>query len=176
TRVALLVNTLRIQGIEVGRASAEIKVREGTFAAGSLVIKRDQPYGRLAKILLEKQDFPDQNLRTYDDTGWTMGLMSHAEVKEIADKSILDIAVQPIDKFEVRGTVVSGQNPIAYAIAHFGSNNMISLRYRLKDLRVESVEQSFKEGNTEFPAGSFIVPVGQGGKDVQARLRSAIEQ
>jgi hypothetical protein len=105
-----------------------------------------------------------------------MGLMSHAEVKEISDKSILDVAVQPVDKLDIKGTVAGGQTPVAYAIAHYGSNNMISLRYRLKDLRFESVEQSFKEGNTEFPAGSFIVPVGQGGKDVQARVRSAIEQ
>src|ERR1041385_4422694 len=62
TRVETIVNMLRIQGIEVGRATAEIKLKEGTFPAGSLVIRRDQPYGRLAKILLEKQDFPDQNL------------------------------------------------------------------------------------------------------------------
>src|SRR6266478_217687 len=122
TRIAGLVNMLRIQGIEVGRATAEIKVKEGTFAAGSLVIKRDQPYGRLAKILLEKQDFPDQNLRTYDDTGWTMGFMSHAVVKEIADKSILDVAVQAVDKLELKGTVAGSQAPVAYAIAHYGSN------------------------------------------------------
>ena len=80
-----------IQGIEVGKATAEVKVKEGKFPAGSYVIKRDQPYGRLAKILLEKQDFPDASLRTYDDTGWTMGLMLQAEVKEIADKAILDV-------------------------------------------------------------------------------------
>ena len=56
------------------RATAEIKIGDGTFPAGSYVIKRDQPYGRLAKNLLEKQDYPDPNLRTYDDSGWTMGL------------------------------------------------------------------------------------------------------
>jgi hypothetical protein len=39
-----------------------------------------------------KADFPDQNLRTYDDTGWTMGLMSHCEVKRY-DKAILDAGV-----------------------------------------------------------------------------------
>src|SRR6185503_7900462 len=129
TRVAQLVNTLRIQGIEVGRATAEIKLKDVTFPANSYVIKRDQPYGRLAKILLEKQDFPDPNLRTYDDTGWTMGLMNHVDVKEIADKSILAIAVQPVDKLYIKGTVASTQTPAAYAIAHYGSNNMITLRY-----------------------------------------------
>lgn len=176
TRVAAIVNLLRIQGIEVGRATAEIKVKEGTFAAGSLVIKRDQPYGRLAKILLEKQDFPDQNLRTYDDTGWTMGLMHHAEVKEIADKSILDVAVQAVDNLDLKGTVVGSSASVAYAIAHYGSNNMITLRYRLKDLKVQAVEQSFKEGGLEFPAGSFIVPANQAGKNVHTLVKSAIEQ
>ncbi len=87
TRVAFIVNTLRLQGIEVGRSNTEVKLNEGTFPAGSFIVKRNQPYGRLAKILLEKQVFPDPALRTYDDTGWTMGLMSHADVKEIADKA-----------------------------------------------------------------------------------------
>ena len=59
TRVATLVNILRVQRIEVGQANAEIKIGDGTFPAGSYVIKRDQPYGRLAKNLLERQNYPD---------------------------------------------------------------------------------------------------------------------
>lgn len=175
TRVAHLVNTLRIQGIEIGRATAEIKLKDMTFPAGSYVIKRDQPYGRLAKILLEKQEFPDPSLRTYDDTGWTMGLMTQTEVKEIADKSILDAKTEPITKAVLAGTVSGGEAGAAYAIAHYGSNNMITLRYRLKDLKVQAVEQSFKDGSTEFPAGSFIVPVKQSGKDVHKLVREAVE-
>ena len=101
TRVERLINLLRLQGIEIGRASAEVKLTEGTFPAGSFIVKRDQPYSRLAKTLLEKQVYPDANLRTYDDTSWTMGLMSHAEVKEIADKKILDLAVEPIKTAEI---------------------------------------------------------------------------
>jgi zinc carboxypeptidase len=176
TRVAFLVNTLRVQGIEVGRATSEIKVKEGSFPVGSFVIKRDQPYGRLAKILLEKQDFPDPSLRTYDDTGWTMGLMIDAEVKEIADKSILDAAVEPVQRLDIAGVVTGGQATAAYAVAHYGSNNMITLRYRLKDLKAMAVEHSFKEGNTEFPAGSFIIPVNQSGKDVHKIVKTAVEQ
>src|SRR5579863_4888974 len=99
TRVAFIVNVLRLQGIEVGRATAEVKLKDGTFPAGSLVIKRNQPYGRLAKILLEKQNYPDPALNTYDDTAWTMGLMSQADVKEISDKAVLDVPVQPVDVF-----------------------------------------------------------------------------
>ena len=92
TRVAELVNILRAQRIEVGQATAEIKVGDGTFPAGSYVIKRDQPYGRLAKNLLEKQNYPDPEPPTYDDSGWTMGLAMLVDVKEIKDKAILDVA------------------------------------------------------------------------------------
>src|SRR5579864_3770063 len=132
TRVAFIINTLRLQGIEVGRATSEIKLKEGTYPAGSLVIKRDQPYGRLPKILLEKQNFPDPSLTTYDDTAWTMGLMAHAKVVESADKSILDTAVSPVDTFEPRGsiqTVSGGAAPAPfYAVIENGSNNLVTLR------------------------------------------------
>jgi hypothetical protein len=41
---------------------------------------------------------------------------------------------------------------------------------------VQAVEQSFKEGNAEIPAGSFIIPVNQSGKDVHRAVRTAVEQ
>ena len=92
TRVAFIVNVLRKQGIEIGEATGEFKIGGATYPAGSLVLKRNQPYGRLAKILLEKQNFPTDAQTTYDDTGWTMGLMSHAKVDEIDDKAILGMS------------------------------------------------------------------------------------
>ena len=155
TRVAFIVNVLRLQGIEVGRATAEVKLHDGTFPAGSLIVKRNQPYGRLAKILLEKQNFPDPALTTYDDTGWTMGLMSHAQVNEIADKAVLDVPVQPVDTLKIAGTV-KGSGPVT-AVLDNGSNFLATLRYRLKDVKFEAIEKSVKAGDTELPAGSFLV-------------------
>ena len=90
TRVTRMVNLLLRQGVEVGRADGALSFEAPateetspddagapdpdpadapapephTFPAGSYVIKRDQPYGRLAKILLEEQEFPDDGLRT----------------------------------------------------------------------------------------------------------------
>ncbi|MGE0129801.1 MAG: M14 family zinc carboxypeptidase [Blastocatellales bacterium] len=176
TGVQFIVNTLRLQGIEVGRLTSEVKLKEGAFAAGSFVIKRDQPYGRLAKILLEKQNFPDPNLRTYDDTGWTMGQMANTPVIEIADKAILDAPVAPVDKLEIKGEVKGGQATAAYAITNHGSNNLITLRFRLKDLKVQANEQSFKSGKSgdvEIPAGSFIVAANQ--PDAHNKVKAAVE-
>jgi hypothetical protein len=155
TRVAFIVNTLRVQGIEVGRAAAEFKIGTASYPAGSIVIKRNQPYGRLAKILLEKQNFPEGNLTTYDDTGWTMGLMSHADVKEIADKAILDVKTLPVDKLEITGTVKG--DGATLAVLHNGSNNLITLRYRLKDVQFEAIDKAVKAGDTELPAGSLLL-------------------
>jgi len=162
TRVAFIVNQLRMQGIEVGRAESEVRLKEGTFPAGSLIVKRDQPYGRLAKILLEKQNFPDANLRTYDDTGWTMGLMNQADVKEIADKSILALAVKPVDSFSVTGTV-AGDGPVL-AVIDNGANAFVTLRYRLKTTKFEAIEQTVHAADTDLPAGTLLMESSQGAK------------
>jgi hypothetical protein len=167
TRVAFIVNTLRLQGIEVGRATGEVKLKDGVFPAGSLVIKGNQPYGRLAKIMLEKQTFPDPNLRTYDDTAWTMGLMSHAEVKEIGDSALLDVPVEPVDTLTIAGTV-KGDGPVLAVLAN-GANSTATLRYRLKDTKFEALEQATKAGDTDLPAGTLLL-------ESSARAKSEIEK
>src|SRR5207237_3935344 len=159
TRAAVLVNILRAQRIEIGQAKSEIKFGGQTFAAGSYVIKRDQPYGRLAKNLLERQSYPDPNLTTYDDSGWTMGIAMGVEVKEVGDKAILDAAVTPVKEAVAKGKV-SGAGAAGLAVAHYGSNNMIAFRYKLKDVPMKIAEKSFAADGLDFPAGSFIVGAG----------------
>ena len=163
-RVEVAVGLLRQQGIEVGKLNREVKVKEGVVTGGSYLVKLNQPYGRLAKILLEKQIFPDPNLRTYDDTGWTLGLMNHIEVMEIADKSILDVSDKELDFSRVN--FVSAQpgpipNTVAYVVPNDGSNLMIAIRYSLKNLNVKANEVGFKTGEYDIPSGSFIVPADQ---------------
>ena len=162
TRVAWVVNTLRMQGIEVGA----LQEAWNGYGAGSFVVKRNQPYGRLAKSLLEKQVFPDANLRTYDDTGWTMGLTALIDVKEIADKALLDVAVTAVERAEVKGRV-EGTGTLL-AVLHNGEHGLITLRYRLKDVKFEAVERAFSVGSVTVPAGSFVVAD-------SARLRRQVE-
>jgi hypothetical protein len=158
TRVAFVVGVLQTQGIEVGQAVAGIKVKEGEFPAGSFIVKLNQPYGRLAKILLEKQEFPDPNLRTYDDTGWTMGLMTHTDIREISDSSILDVKVERARAENMPGTIRGDSPTCGYAVVHNGSNFMITFRSRLPHVQLQVAEKSFQAGETLIPAGSFIIP------------------
>ena len=174
TRVQMTVNLLRTQGIEVGRAAGEIKLKEGTWPAGSFVVKRNQPYGRLAKIMIEKQNFPDPNLRTYDDTGWTLGLMMQTQIVESADPAILEVPTENVDRLKIGGAVKGAANAAVYVIPHHGSNALITLRYRLKGLPVQATEQSFTAEGQPFPAGSLVIAA-RGGDNVANRIKSAVE-
>ncbi|MEO5763546.1 MAG: hypothetical protein ABIR28_14685, partial [Vicinamibacteria bacterium] len=171
TRVAMLINLLRIQGVEVGKATAEVSVKEGKYPAGSYIIKRDQPYGRLAKILLEKQNFPDANLRTYDDTGWTMGLMEATDVKEIADLTILQAAVEPVDMIKLQGSQTGTGRYVA--VANFGANNMATLRFKFSKVKTLANEKATTIGGTAIPAGSLWFDTqGNDGTAIKAGVES----
>jgi hypothetical protein len=165
------VRILRLQGIEVGQATSDIKIGDATYPAGSYVIKGNQPYWRLAKNLLEKQDYPDPAMRTYDDSGWTMGYAFNVDVKEIGDKAILDAPATLVKQDGLKGKV-TGSGTTALAVAHYGSNNMIAFRYRLKNVSMKVAEKSFTADGVDFPAGSFIVT--GSAADLQA-ARAAVE-
>jgi len=171
TKVAEFVNIMRVQRIEVGVANEPVKVGDKTYPAGSYVIKRDQPYGRLAKNLIEKQQYPDSRLQTYDDSGWSMGYAFNIDVVESADSSILKVKTTPVTSGTIKGKL-AGTGTAGIAIAHLGSNNMISFRYKLKDVAMRVVEKSFTADGVEFPAGSFVVT----DNAAAARVKAAVEE
>jgi hypothetical protein len=162
TRVAFVIHILRMQGIEVGRAKAQVKLSDGTYPAGSFIVKTNQPYGPLAKTLLEKQVDPDPQLTTYDDSAWTMGLMTHTAIKPTDDKAVQALAVDPVESFTPEGTVKGAAAPAVYAVADHGSPNMVTLRWGLKVLAVRIAEKPFTAEGTKFEAGTFLVPASAG--------------
>jgi hypothetical protein len=95
-----------------------------------------------------------------------MGLMSRIEVVESKDKAVLDVTVTPVAEFHPTGSITGSGS--LFAVADHGSNNLVTLRYRLKDVRVEAAEKEFKHGDTTFPAGTFIVHADA------ARLKAAV--
>ena len=158
TRVQFAVHILRMQGIEVGRAKSEIKLTDGTYPAGSLVVKLNQPYGRFAHTLMSKQVDPDPELTTYDDAAWTLGLMTNTTIKASADKAALALSTDLIDTYTAPSKIEKAVSAVAYAVPDHGSPNLITLRYALKDADIQIVEKEFTSGSTKLPAGTFIIP------------------
>src|SRR5581483_6737198 len=89
-----------------------------------------------------------------------------------ADKSVLETKVEPVTELTLSGSVTTAANAAAFIIADYGSNNLVTLRYRLKSLAVQAAEAPFRVGTTEFPAGSFIIAAKP---DVEAQVKKAIE-
>jgi len=156
-RVAQMVNLLQTQGIEVSRAAAAFKVEEGEFAAGTYVVRLDQPYRNYAVDLLIPQKFPaDTPYEPYDDVSWALPVHYGVEAKRIDDAKVREVAVTPVQAgFEPQGKV-SGAGPI-FLMKDTGQEALLAVRNRLAAFRVEIAEKPFKSGTAEYPAGSWIL-------------------
>ena len=161
TKPAELVRVLLRQGIEVGQTAGDVTIGGTSYDAGTYVIKGGQPYWRLAKNLLERQDYPDPALRTYDDSGWTMGYAFNVEVTQIDDRGVLDVAAPLVKTVALKGEqldwVGTCDGVVRTVVLHNGSNNMITFRYRLKNQPMQITEKSFTTNGHEVPAGSFVI-------------------
>jgi hypothetical protein len=173
TRMGELMRIMRAQGIEIGTLRQETTVGTTKYAAGSYIIKLNQPYGRLAKNLLEKQDYPDADLRTYDDSGWSMCLAFNIECFAANDSTILNAPVNPVTTVTVRGAVTAANATTGLIVAHHGSNNMISFRYKLRGTPMRITEGPVTVDGTVYPAGSFIV---SGSAAQLQAARAAVEE
>jgi hypothetical protein len=69
--VRRLVDTLLCGGVEIHVAHDKLNVDGREYPAGSLVIRRDQPYGQHVADLFEVQHYPDGD-PPYDVAGWTL--------------------------------------------------------------------------------------------------------
>ncbi len=169
TRVSTLVGILRMQGIEVGQAGSEIKIGDDTFPAGSYVVKDDQPYGRLAGRCSRSRS---SRRRTSPPTTTADGRRAWRPASTCGDRrqgdpGRQDVAGGPVD---VKGTI-AGSGAAGLAVAHYGSNNMIAFRYKLKTVPMRIAETTFTVDGKEFPAGSFVIA-----GPISPEVRAAVEE
>ena len=81
---------MKLQGVEVQRLDKDVDTKDGKFAAGSYVVRMDQPYSRMADMLLDTQYYNVNDPRPYDDTGWTLGPLHNVKTVRVKDAAILD--------------------------------------------------------------------------------------
>jgi hypothetical protein len=121
----------------------------------------DQPYSRIADALLDYQYWAPNDPQTdiYDDTSWTMGESANVEVVRVVDTKVLQAAME-----RITGSVTSpggvNSSGSVFLINHNADNALIALRYRLKDIEIESAEEPFEAAGKKFNRGSFIIKKG----------------
>ena len=93
------------------------------------------------------------------------------DVREIKDKAILDTPTTLVQKATAEGKV-TGTGSAGLAIAHYGSNNMVAFRYKLRNVPMKITDRATTIDGIDVPAGSFVVtpPADLGA------VRSAVQQ
>jgi hypothetical protein len=169
-----LVNLLRMQGCEVHKADKEFETKEGKFAAGSYVVRMDQPYSRMADMLLDTQYYNVNDPRPYDDTGWTLGPLRNVKTVRVKDVKVLEAPMTLLNApAKVTGSI-AGSGKAGYVINHNAESALAQLRFRLKDVKIAAAEDTFKIGDRSFNAGSFLIKAEGNPADLAARLSKEV--
>ena len=134
------------------------KPKQETFPAGSIVIRMDQPYSRVADALLDRQFWAadDPQKHPYDDTGWSFSHLFNLKVVRVSDASILKAKMTPIDDPAKLAGKVSGSGAVL-AVANSGQVSLLSLAYKLKGATIQVAEKSFDAEGKHFAAGSLLI-------------------
>jgi hypothetical protein len=171
---ARLVNLLRKDGVEVHVADGELMVGKDKYPQGSYVIRMDQPYSRCADMLLDTQYYNPKDPRPYDDTGWTLGPLHNVKTVRVTDAKVLDGAMTALQKdVAIEGKVMAREKAVAFAVNHTAEPELMTFRYRLKDVKMLAAEDAFSQGTTKFSAGTFIIPKDGNPADLETRMAKA---
>ena len=169
-----LINLLKMQGCEVHKLNGPIETKEGKFGAGSYVVRMDQPYSRMADMLLDTQYYNVNDPRPYDDTGWTLGPLRNVKTVRVKDEKILDAAMTIIDGPAKVAGKVEGTGKAGFVVNHTGESAIAQLRYRLKDVKMSAAEAPFKVGEKSFNPGSYIVKAEGNSADLGEKLTKEV--
>src|SRR5580704_7493572 len=164
-----LLKVMKRQHVEVeqlsGAATSAVpaekrgdKPKTETFPAGSIVIRMDQPYSRVADALLDRQFWAagDPQKHPYDDTGWSFTHLFNLKVARVVDPAILKSKMTPLDDPATLAGKVSGSGSML-AVANSGQVSLLPLVYKRKGGTIQIAEKSFEADGKHFPAGSLLI-------------------
>lgn len=176
---ARLLRLLQQQGVEIHQATKPFKVKDKEYPAGSYVVRMDQPYSRMADMLLDRQYFNVNDPRPYDDVGWTLGPLFNVKTERVEDVSVLS-APMTLVQGEVKspGGLMrggSGQTQ-SFLINHNADNQLATFRFAFRDVKMHVAEKAFEASGKKFGPGSFIIKVADNPGNLESRLDAAAKE
>lgn len=142
--------------------------------AGSYIVRMDQPYSRMADMLLDTQYFNVKDPTPYDDTGWTIGPLVNVKTVRVTDAAILKTPMTLVaNPAPYHGEVRGAGAAKIYLINATAEPMLATLRFQLKDVKMFASEETFDADGEHYAAGSFIIPADGNPSDLKQRLESA---
>jgi len=160
-RVAQLVSRLLAQGIEVHRATGEITLEEGTYPAGTYVVRLDQPYRNYAVDLLTAKFYPKEAGEPYDDISWELPANYHLTVVPTADPKVREAPLALLADAPHPAGRVAGAGPV-YLLKDTGQEGLLEARFRLSRFNLAIAERPFSVDGIDYPHGSWILKAQSG--------------
>ncbi|MCL6623009.1 MAG: hypothetical protein K6T17_00140 [Fimbriimonadales bacterium] len=155
---AHLLQLLQRQGVEIHQLNEEVRLGDQTFPKGSYVVRMDQPYSRMADMLLDTQYYSPNDPRPYDDTGWTLGPLFNVKTIRITDNGILKQPMTLIPGLiQPSGELRGPDEGEAIVIKPNGDFALAQLRYRMPEAEIYVTEEPFNIGERMFPRGTILI-------------------
>ena len=164
-----LLKVLKRQHVEIQQLSDAVtadvagekradKPKPQSFPAGSIVVRMDQPYSRIADALLDRQFWApdDPQKHPYDDTGWSFTHLFNVKAVRISDPAILKASMKPVDDPAALAGKIDGAGSII-AVNNTSQISLLSLVYKLKDAKIQAAEKPFDADGKHYATGSLLI-------------------
>lgn len=186
-----LAGLLVRQGVEVGRSAEAFSACGRDYAAGSFVIRTDQPAKRFIRTLLdvnvpmEEEFLAEQERRRarnlpdeiYDVTGWSLPLMMNVETDSCSRVPSAELTKVGPELVQA-GAVQGGQAAVSYLVPWGQAPAVRLLAQALRSgMAVKSNDKAFVHAGVEYPAGTLIIDVADNAANAEeeAELFASLE-
>ncbi len=144
------------EGASARDDKAKDEKQEVIYPAGTYLVRMDQPYSRMADMLLDTQYYSPRDPRSYDDTGWTLGALENVKTVRVMDQAVLDVPMSKVSGPVMAAGAVTGTGK-TYLINHNTENGLATLRFKLASVEMEAAEEPFEADGKKFKAGTFVI-------------------
>ncbi len=173
-RRAHLANVLIASGVEVHRARGPFTAGGTEYAAGTLVVRMDQPARAHAKDLLERQEYPDRRafaggppLPPYDVAGWTLPLQMDVATATVAAPFTADL--ERADTVPVPAGAVAGRGDVVLLDNTWNAHITAAWRALAVGATLQVAPAPVTAEGRIWPAGTLVVRGGRAVLDSAAR-------
>lgn len=174
-----MLKRIEINGGKIYKSKTSFVYDGRTYAAGTFIIPLSQPCRPFIKDLLEPQLYPNLEqypdgppLPPYDVTGWTLWLQMGVKLLEMNTPMDMDIVLT--DSYDFTFPETLNASAKTFLFERRFNHSFVLMNQLLQDgIEVYWTDEASLIGDTNYPAGTFLVPSVKG---VSAKIDALANQ